>query len=139
MWGATETGRKRQGLWFLSCLGRFCDRLDGNVRVRRIRNSNLGKPVYNNKVTMSGGEVCTVVGACAVALPGSTAYNNTVIINGGTVKTVYGALSDTADVIGNVVIVSGGTVSCKLTAGDSGSGAVRDNRVYLLGQEAKPQ
>lgn len=92
-----------------------------------------GKPVYNNKVTMSGGEVCTVVGACAVALPDSTAYSNTVIINGGAVKTVYGALSDTADVIGNVVIVSGGTVSCKLTAGDSGSGAVRDNRVYLLG------
>lgn len=96
-----------------------------------------GKPVYNNKVTMSGGEVCTVVGACAVELPGSKAYNNTVIINGGTVKTVYGALSDTADVTGNVVIVSGGTVSCKLTAGDSGSGAVRDNKVYLLGQEGR--
>lgn len=96
-----------------------------------------GKPVYNNKVTMSGGEVCTVVGACAVALPDSTAYSNTVIINGGAVKTVYGALSDTADVIGNVVIVSGGTVSCKLTAGDSGSGAVRDNKVYLLGQGGK--
>lgn len=94
-----------------------------------------GKPVYDNKVTMSGGAVGTVVGACAVELPGSTAYNNTVIINGGAVKTVYGALSDTADVIGNVVIVSGGTVSCKLTAGDSGSGAVRDNRVYLLGQD----
>ncbi len=93
-----------------------------------------GQPVYNNKVTMSGGAVGTVVGACAVALPGSTARNNTVIISGGSVNTVYGAMSDTADVTGNVVIVSGGTVACKLTGGDSGSGAVSNNRVYLLGQ-----
>ena len=84
---------------------------------------------YNNKITLSGGNVSGTVYGGYTTAPAGTTTNNTVNIKSGSAANVVGAQS-AGDATGNKVNVTGGSVG-NITGSVSTGGAASGNEITL--------
>lgn len=93
-------------------------------------NDGVGQRAYWGKVTMTGGEVDSLL---AVWCPHGDAGHGTVVMQGGTAHSVIGGQSVDHEAYNNTVIMTGGTAK-EVMASNSGSAAATFNNIYLIGQ-----
>lgn len=93
-------------------------------------NDGVGQRAYWGKVTMTGGEVDSLI---AVWCPHGDAGHGTVVMQGGTAHSIIGGQSVDHEAYNNTVIMTGGTAK-EVIASNSGSAAATFNNIYLIGK-----
>lgn len=93
-------------------------------------NDGVGQRAYWGKVTMTGGEVDSLI---AVWCPHGDAGHGTVVMQGGTAHSVIGGQSVDHAAYNNTVIMTGGTAK-EVMASNAGSAAATFNNIYLIGK-----